>query len=182
VLAIALLAAILSSQRARADGGTLRAWQRGETLEIAVFTAPTPVVAGPVDISVLVLDPSTGDPVPGATVRVAIAPRDRPSSVIEQQATLGAATNKLFQAALFELHEPGPWLGRVSVEQGHSTAQLQFGFEAFDRPPGPTTPWLWAAWPLPVILFYGAHQWLVYRKTRQPFVGTAVTGSRVWKR
>src|SRR4051812_3789696 len=49
--------------RVKGDGGTLRAWKRQGGYEIAVFTEPTPLVTGPVDMSVLLLDGNTGEPI-----------------------------------------------------------------------------------------------------------------------
>jgi len=42
----------------RADGGTLRLWERAGNYKVAVFTDPTPLRAGPVDVSVFVQDAS----------------------------------------------------------------------------------------------------------------------------
>ena len=47
-----------------ADGGSMRLSGKKGGYQITVFTAPTPFRAGPVDISVLVQDASTGDPMP----------------------------------------------------------------------------------------------------------------------
>ena len=46
---------------AAADGGSMRSVRKKGGYQITVFTAPTPFRAGPVDISVLVQDASTGD-------------------------------------------------------------------------------------------------------------------------
>ena len=55
---------------ASADGGSLRLSEKKGGYQITVFTAPTPFRAGPVDISVLVQDALTGDPMPQARVTV----------------------------------------------------------------------------------------------------------------
>jgi len=54
----------------RADGGTIRMSEKKGGFLITVFTAPAPFRAGPVDISVLVQDASTEEPVPQAQVSV----------------------------------------------------------------------------------------------------------------
>src|SRR3954468_10866690 len=90
---------LTSFSSVRADGGTVRLSQRQGGYQITVFTAPTPFRAGPVDVSVLVQDARTGQPVPQAEVAIRAAPRGRPSEAILQPATVEAATNKLFRAA-----------------------------------------------------------------------------------
>lgn len=45
-----------------ADGGTVRCSERRGDLSVTVFTSPAPLSAGPVDVSVLLLDARTGMP------------------------------------------------------------------------------------------------------------------------
>jgi hypothetical protein len=151
---------------ARGDGGTLRHWERQGRYEIAVFTAPTPFVVGPVDISALILDSSSGEPVQNAKVRVKVQPLGRPSEAVLHPATTEAATNKLFYAAVFELPEPGSWVAEVAIEGMNHDAKVRFKLEAADALPKWMALWPWVCWPAPVILLYGIHQHLVWRKSR----------------
>ncbi len=144
----------------------LRCWDRQGRYEIAVFTAPNPFVAGPVDISVLVLDSSTGEPVLDAIVIVEVAPRDRPDAAESHPATSGAATNKLFYAALFDIAEPGPYSVEVVIEKAKEVTRARFVVEVADDQFGGMDLWPWICWPAPVIVLYGIHQWLVWRKGR----------------
>ncbi len=148
-----------------ADGGTLRLWDRQGRYEIAVFTAPSPFVAGPVDISVLVLDSATGEPVLDAKVVVKVAPLGRPEAAELHPATSGAATNKLFYAALFELSEPGFFMVEVVIETAKQEAQVRFQVEVANGLTRRMDLWPWICWPAPVVVLYGIHQWLVWRKT-----------------
>lgn len=156
---------ILSVAPARGDGGTLRVWDRQGRYEIAVFTAPSPFVAGPVDISVLVLDSASGEPVLNADVIVKVAPVGRPESAVLHPATSGAATNKLFYAALFELSEPGSFMVEVVIEGAKQEVRARFAVEAANGRYRRMDLWPWICWPAPVIVLYGIHQWLVCRKT-----------------
>src|SRR5438093_1281433 len=79
----------------RADGGTVRLSQRQGVYQITVFTAPNPFRSGPVDVSVLVQDAGTGQPVPEVRVTVRAAPRGRSGEALVSPATSEAATNKL---------------------------------------------------------------------------------------
>ncbi len=67
---------------AQGDGGTLRAWEQHGRYDIAVFTEPNPVVTGPVDISVLLLDRETGTLDRGCPRDVEVAPEGRPDEAI----------------------------------------------------------------------------------------------------
>ena len=104
---------------ARADGGTLRLTGKKGRFQISVFTAPTPFRAGPVDISVLLQDASSGDLVTQGRVIVRMSKAGRPA--LEYPATFEAATNKLFRAAQFELPDRGHWEIQVEVESAQGT-------------------------------------------------------------
>src|SRR5438309_8563387 len=102
------------------DGGTMRLSEKRDRLLITVFTAPATFRVGPVDISVLVQDALTGEPVPQTRVTVRMT---KPGQfVLVGPATREAATNKLLHAAEFELPEPGRWQLEVEVEGAHGLA------------------------------------------------------------
>ena len=87
----------------RADGGTMRLSERVGGYQVTVFTAPAPLCAGPVDVSVFVQDADTGEPAAGVGVTVRAAPHGRPDEAISRPATAEAATNKLFRSAAFRV-------------------------------------------------------------------------------
>jgi hypothetical protein len=130
-----------------------------------VFTAPTPLRAGPVDVSVFVQD-GAGEALPDAAVRITLTPAGHAEQALEGQATHEAATNKLFQAAAFELPAPGRWRIAVAVEGPRGTAECTCEVEAEALPPRWVELWPWFAWPaVPVVLFV-LHQVLT-RKGKQ---------------
>jgi hypothetical protein len=149
-----------------ADGGTVRLSERKGDYRITVFTSPTPLRAGPVDISVFVQDAATGAPMPEARITVRATPRDRPGETICHLATMEAATNKLFQSAVFDLPEPGWWEAAISVEGSSERIEVHFEMEADEPLPRvwEMTPWI--AWPAAAILLFGVHQWLVRQLCR----------------
>jgi len=177
-ITVAFVLVLLSSASwpvtVRGDGGTLRDWQRRGPWEIAVFTDPTPFVAGTVDVSVLVLDANTGDPVPGARVTVEVAPRDHSGVTASYLATTEAATNKLLQAAVFDLPDAGRYDVSVNVERNAEHAQLQLDLDVAK----PSTPqadlWWWILWPAPVVALYGMHRRLVARRERSAVRGSVL--------
>jgi hypothetical protein len=148
---------------ARGDGGAVRLRQRAGGYEIAVFTSPTPFRAGPVDVSVLVQDAATGEWAPETRVTLRLkGPGAR--RTMECPATRGAATNKLFHAAVFELPEPGRWDVEIAVEGPHGPALLRFGVEAAGPAPRWLELWPWFTWPALVVALFGLHRVLVRRR------------------
>jgi hypothetical protein len=146
---------------AGADGGTLRLSEKKGGYQITVFTAPAPFRAGPVDLSVLVQDSLTGEPMPHARVTVCMTKLGRPA--LAYPATSEAATNKLFRAAQFELPQPGRWEMQVQVEGLHGLAVIGGTVEAAEPLPRWQELWPWIGWPALVIGLFGIHQVLERR-------------------
>jgi hypothetical protein len=125
--------------------------------QVAVFTSPAPLRAGPVDISVFVQDPQTGERMPAAEVRLRLTAH-RSGQTLECLATSAAATNKLFQAADFELPESGVWEVEVAVQGPHAPASARFQFEAAEPLPRWLDLWPWYTCPGVVVALFGVHQ------------------------
>ena len=130
---------------------------------ITVFTAPAPFRAGPVDISVLVQDALTGEPVPQTRVTVRMT---KPGQLaLEYPATREAATNKLLYAAQFDLPEPGLWHLEVQVEGVHGLATIDGELETAAPLPRWRELWPWIGWPALAIVLFGIHQVLARRRS-----------------
>ncbi len=158
---------------ARGDGGTLRLRERTGPYEVAVFTAPTPLRAGRVDLSILVQDAGSGEPVRDARVIAVLAPRGRPGDALRLEATSEMATNKLLYAAVFTLPEPGWWDVALTVRgrSGRGVEEpppVRFALEAAGPLPPWRSDWAWLAWPAGVIGLYVVHRWLVGRPVDSP--------------
>jgi hypothetical protein len=163
-----LIAAVLLYLPAvlHADGGTVRLSERKGDYRITVFTSPTPLRAGPIDISVFVQDVASGEPI--ARARVTVRATRRPGGeTTYQPATTTAATNKLYQAAVFDLAEPGWWDVEIVIEGLGEPIKASFAMEAGQPLPRvwEMTPWI--AWPALAIVLFGVHQGLVRRKARR---------------
>jgi hypothetical protein len=156
----------LPSSLLRADGGTMRWRERVGDYQIAVFTSPTPFRAGPVDVSVLVQDASSGECISEARVTVHLTARGS-GFVAEYPATAEAASNKLFHAAVFHLPEPGWWDVDVAVDGPHGSTLIRFGVQADEPLPRWLTLWPWFGWPAFAVALFGIHQVLVRRKDRR---------------
>ena len=148
----------------QADGGTLRFSERHGGYSITVFTAPTPLRAGPVDVSVFVQDAVTGESVIGAQITVQARLRDHPEATIHQRATTNAATNKLFQAAVFDLPEAGWWDVAIVVEGLRQPLAVHFEMEADEPLPRVWEMIPWIVWPVVVVFLFFVHKWLMGRK------------------
>jgi hypothetical protein len=152
------------SPNAFADAGTLRLSERHQEYQVTIFTSPTPVRAGAVDVSVLIQD-AAGAPV-DADVLVRAWPRGRPDEALRYPATTAAATNKLFHAAVFELPEPGEWDMAVQMDGLPERLQVQFRMDVAGPPPAWHALAPWVAWPAIAIAGFAVHQCLVRRKGR----------------
>jgi hypothetical protein len=151
----------------RADGDTVRLSERQGDYQITVFTSPTPLRAGPVDVSILVQDALSRQPVPHARVTVRAVPRGRADAAIIHDATAEMATNKLLRAAVFELPEPGWWEVEVTVEGAGGSARVQFEVEAAEAAPWWLGLWPWFGWPALAIILFIIHQLLVRSTIRK---------------
>ncbi len=171
IIRVVLLSSLIlhPSSLLRADGGAVRLHEKAGAYQITVFTAPTPLRAGPVDVSVLVQD-AAGECVPGARVSLRLTARES-GEVLEYQATAEAATNKLLQAAVFELPEPGWWDVEVAVEGPQGPARLWFGVQADERLPRWLEWWPWFTWPAVAVALFGLHQVLVRRRMSHQATG-----------
>jgi hypothetical protein len=141
---------------AAADGGLMCLSGRQGNYHISVFTAPTPFRAGPVDVSVLVQDASTGNPVTQVQVRVRMTKSG--SGALEYPATSETATNKLLHAAEFVLPEPGAWNLGVQVRGSQGLAVLAGEVQAAEPLARWQEIWPWFSWPsLVVVMFCITH-------------------------
>jgi len=150
-----------------ADGGTVRLSQREGNYQITVLTAPTPLRAGPIDVSVFVQKAGTTDLVLDGQIAITAIPRDHAGRTISQVATPEAATNKLFQAANFQLPEPGWWNVEVSIEGPLGDARTDFEVEVVEPLPKWLAMWPWFSWPAIVIVLFGFRELVVKSRRGQ---------------
>lgn len=162
---LSVSALLLTPSLAAADGGTLRLSEQKGGYRIAVFTTPTPLRAGLVDISVLVQEAVTGEPASAVLVSITAQKHDGQCGEICHPATTQAATNKLYYAATFNLPDPGWYSVEVSVIGAKGATNAGFDVEAAEPLPPGLAMLPWVGWPLLVILLFVIHQLLVRRKS-----------------
>ena len=158
--------ALRPSSFLRADGGAVRLSEQKGNYRITVFTAPTPLRAGPVDVSVFVQDAATEEPVSEVRVAVKAVRRGSLGAPIRHAATTEAATNKLYRAAIFNLPEPGWYALEISIGGALGEARVCFEVEAAGPLPSWLVMWPWVGWPVVAVLLFGVHQLLVRRRSR----------------
>lgn len=149
-----------------ADGGIVRfAERRGDRL-ITVLTTPTPLRAGIVDVSVLVQEARSGQPLRDVPIVVHAQPIQGEPRRISARATTAAATNKLLHAAQLDLGESGRWHVDVIVQDTDPASPIGFDVDVNE----PLPPWLdmtfWIGWPVAAIGLFAIHQWLGHRRER----------------
>jgi hypothetical protein len=144
-----------------ADSGSVLLSEKKGGYRITVFSAPSPFRAGPVDISVLVQDAVTGQPLTQTQVTVRMSRIGQPT--LEYAATQEVATNKLLHAAQFELPEPGRWELEVRVEGSEGSAVVACEVEAAERLPRWQSLWPWIGWPILAIALFCIHEKFVRR-------------------
>ena len=151
----------------KADGGTVRCSERRGDRLVTVFTSPTPLIAGLVDVSVLLLDANTGTPLTGVPVTVDVASGDSPRRRITREATNETATNKMMRAAEFELPS-GKWRLEVFVDDSAKRSPIGFDVDVGE----PIAPWVetgfWIGWPFAAVGLFVVHQILARRRSRRP--------------
>jgi hypothetical protein len=164
---------------ARGDGGSVLLSEKTDHYRITVFDSPSPFREGPVDISVLVQDAVTGQPLPQARVTVRMTPphpspgalghsRGGRGEVLEYPATHDVATNKLLQAAQFELPAPGRWRLEVRVEGTQGSATVGSEIDAARRLPPWRSFWPWIAWPIVAIALFSIHEFSRRKRNAGP--------------
>jgi len=108
------LACMARISPAHADGGVAQFTKHAGPFVVTVFTTPSPLRAGPVDVSVMIQSSETGEPVLDCAALIQLYKEGAAS--IQSAATHYAAQNKLFYAALLKVPESGLWQVDVSIK------------------------------------------------------------------
>ena len=155
LLTIALLLA--ASSPLRADGGITLGQIDRDGLRVTVFAAPVPVRAGPLDVTLLVQEIPSNQPVTDAVISCSVQKVGPPSPIPVRlpawcstiapgariPATAAHSRNKLLSGAYLPLTEPGRWELNIQVTRGPAgfSASLPLDVAA---PQPPLSTW----WPL----------------------------------
>jgi len=175
----ALLLLLLLPVAAWADGGVILSQQTVGGIKLTLFGAPAPLRAGPVDVSLLVQEAGSKDPVLDATVdftwkasaslqKAWMPPCCSMSAGTKGiPAPLGSGPNKLLYSAMVPISQGGP--SQLIVHVNRSGQQATATVDITARPPEPPmiTYWPWLAFPPLMILGFAVRQRLVRKSGGQ---------------
>jgi hypothetical protein len=120
---------LLLPAAAFADGGAVQARRESGPFVVTVFTSPSSVVAGPLDISVLIQERATLAPILNAAVAIQLR-QTRSSASISIPATREQAQNKLLYAAQVTLREEGVWRYTITISRSGRQSSIAGQFTA----------------------------------------------------
>ncbi len=157
------LSLVALATTARAGQGTVQFVQTDGPFVVTVFTAPSPLRAGPVDVSVMAQNRLDQRPVLDGQVLVELQSKN--GVVVRAEALRGQAENDLLYAALINVPESGRWVLNVTINREHELAKIS-GSITVDSARGCWfSNWRSLALPSIVIVLFVLNQWLKRRRT-----------------
>lgn len=169
-LRTALLALLLPAMLAWADGGKVQLQRQAGPFELTLFSDPSTVRVGRVDLSVLCQASNSKSPVLDAKVFIHMT-KPGGSEIVEftLPATHDRATNKLLYVAQLDLPSSGRWQVRVDARRGNSEASIAGELNVLPKQPVLVTSWpLFAIVPLMALLFAFNRRLRRGRERRRP--------------
>ena len=173
----ALLILVALGSFAYADGGSVIFQKQEGDFQVTVFGLPSPLRAGPVDLSVLIQEIATREPVLDAQVSLSVTPISAeiepgaevwtpPCCSLKRSddfyvATRSQAQNKLMYHAFFPIPASGKWNLAVEVRRGNAAHYLVGPVEVAP----PLKPML-AYWPLLALPFLAIGGFVLNRSLR----------------
>jgi hypothetical protein len=159
------LAILLAQASALADGGAVQLQKQAGPFVITVFTAPAPLSAGPVDISVLLQNRNGLEPVMDASVSL-ILRSEASRAKIQAQPTRERAQNKLLYAAPVTLAESGKWQINVSILRNGERTEATGIIDVAPASQEPASYWSYIAVPPLTIVLFAIRERLIRRKAK----------------
>ncbi len=155
--ALAAGALVLAAAGARADGGALCISRSDGPFVVSIFTAPTPLRVGSIDVSVLVQDTGDRAPVLDAAVDLALRGADLQ---LAAPATNAAAANKLLYAAAVAIPSAGRWSISAEARAAERVGTASCEIDVAPAAPPALVFWPYLALPFAVIALFALQQWL----------------------
>ena len=163
------LVAILAPARLFADGGTVQFRKEAGALLITVFTLPSPLSAGPADISLLLQNRNGLEPVLDADVSMRLRTDASDTEIPEIQArpTRQQAQNKLLYAAPVTLSESGKWRLALTIFRKGERTEATGTIDVAPAPEKALSYWSYIAFPPLMIALFVVRERLVLRKAKR---------------
>jgi hypothetical protein len=159
---------LIPVREARGDGGVIQMTKTTDIFVITVYTASSPLRAGPADISVLIQTRENSEPVLNAQVLIRLHKEN--GVMITAQATPASAQNKLLYAATMNIPEAGQWEMEVIIRQGDKTVSIAETIVVAPSRSVLHSHWQNLALPPLVVFLFVLTQWL---KRRHQFLSEA---------
>jgi hypothetical protein len=131
-----------------ADGGQVQFSQIVAPYRVTVFTSPTPLRPGPVDISVLLQRSDTEEVVHDAVIDFELRSVEA-QRVVRARATRANSTNRLLQSAALTIPSAGRWHVTARVQEASAT---DAGFDLTVHEPPNRTLTVFACLMVPVLV------------------------------
>ena len=159
--ALLCLALLLIARSAMGDGAHMQLTQAAGPFVITLFTAPTPLRSGPVEVSLLIQTRGDRAPVRDATVDIvlrALAPDAHQEITVRAQR--GLLPNKLFYSAELVIPTMGRWSIAAHVRDGERAADVSCEVDVAAAMAPLFAFWGFIALPFVAIGVFALHQWL----------------------
>jgi hypothetical protein len=157
---------ILAQATIWADGGTVQLRREIGDLVITVFTAPSPLSVGPVDISLLVQSRNGLEPVLDANVFVLLHENES-GTEFQAHPTRDQARNKLLYAAPVMFSKPGKWEIVIAVERERREVRVGGVFEIAPTRERTALYAGYIAFPPVMIMLFAIRERLILRRSRR---------------
>lgn len=148
----------------KADSGVMQFRKEAGPFLVTLFSSPSPLRAGPADLSVLVESAQTRTPILDAAVSLHL--RSESGREADAGATHEQATNKLLYAALPTIPGPGTWEVQVMVSRQTTLAKAVGSIQVLPAPPAIVHYWPYFAIVPCLIGLFILNQYLKARKPR----------------
>lgn len=143
-----------------ADGGRLRSYGEAGEFRVAIFTRPDPLFAGASDVSILVQDRESGEPILDADVTLELS---GPGGFSAAVSAGRHGRNRLLYGAAVEL-APGTWSVTAHIRRGMAEAEAHASFEVGNASSRARAPWPWLALPPLAVALFAANRGLRRRE------------------
>jgi hypothetical protein len=148
--------------RAQAHGAVAQFTREAGPFVVTVFTTPSPLQAGPVDISLLIQNRENQQPVLDCVALLQLRKDDAIS--IHWEATHEAAQNKLLYAAQTKVPESGVWQLEVAITRETDSVEVGGAITVASSSPVVLAYWRSLALPPLLISLFALNQWLKRRR------------------
>lgn len=119
-----------------ADTGQLREVVTTDGINVVIFTSPTPLRAGEIEVAALVTDAVTGAPLNGVELEVMVRDPSWDPDMTSMRIAGGIdPTDPLRSKAVFDLPQPGDWEILIEVQYDGTVVPITLELSAGDRMP-----------------------------------------------